>query len=150
MLQGRLHILVSKVWSRRQPWATKAGEEHSATRTHIVSISHVESKENTKQRIKTLQKELQNDTFSTLLLMSAFPFSISAISSLIERRASQNLSSSAYNTRIGSLEFFMGHVIEKSMLMWWKRFVVTLLSLSVGSIMSVPGTGHDMVGAWNP
>ena len=26
----------------------------------------------------------------------------------------------------------------------------TLLSDSVGSIMSVPETGHDMVGAWKP
>ena len=26
----------------------------------------------------------------------------------------------------------------------------TLLSDSVGSTMSVPGTGHDMVGAWKP
>jgi hypothetical protein len=31
-----------------------------------------------------------------------------------------------------------------------KLGMLTLLSLSVGSIISVPGTGHDMVGPWNP
>ena len=30
------------------------------------------------------------------------------------------------------------------------RLWPTLLSDSVGSIMSVPETGHDMVGAWKP
>ena len=54
---------------------------------------------------------------SGLSLESNFPETTSSISRLIEIIASQNLSSS------------------------------TSASLSVGSIISVPGTGHDIVGA---
>src|SRR5947208_1430874 len=57
---------------------------------------------------------------SKLSCRSASPLSISRISSRIEIIASQNLSSSSFR------------------------------SLSVGSIISVPGTGNDTVGAWKP
>jgi hypothetical protein len=53
-------------------------------------------------------------------LRSARPSSISRISSRIAIIASQKRSSSSFG------------------------------SLSVGSIMSVPMTGHDIVGAWKP
>lgn len=59
-------------------------------------------------------------TFSGLILGSMRPSSMSAISCRMLIMASQNLSSSA------------------------------LSSDSVGSTMSVPATGQDMVGAWNP
>src|SRR5664279_4836854 len=58
--------------------------------------------------------------FSGLLLRSIAPLSIAAISVRIAIIASQNRSSSA------------------------------LFSLSVGSTISVPGTGNDIVGAWKP
>lgn len=45
--------------------------------------------------VKLLVSGEEDLTFRTLLLISAFPFSIWAISSLIEIRASQNLSNSA-------------------------------------------------------
>src|SRR6185437_33074 len=57
---------------------------------------------------------------SGLFNRSAFPSSMSRISSRIAISASQNRSSSAFD------------------------------SLSVGSIISVPATGNDTVGAWNP
>src|SRR5689334_5476473 len=57
---------------------------------------------------------------SGLFARSIWPLSIAAISARIEIIASQNRSSSA------------------------------LLSLSVGSTISVPGTGNDIVGAWKP
>jgi hypothetical protein len=57
---------------------------------------------------------------SGLLARSMAPLSIAAISARIAIIASQKRSSSALD------------------------------SLSVGSIMSVPGTGNDMVGAWKP
>src|SRR5712671_4871224 len=56
----------------------------------------------------------------TLSCLSAAPLSISLISSRIEIIASQKRSSSSFD------------------------------SLSVGSIISVPGTGNDTVGAWKP
>src|SRR5690606_6433732 len=55
-----------------------------------------------------------------LFTLSDFPFSMLAISSRIAIRASQNRSSSALD------------------------------SDSVGSTISVPATGNDTVGAWNP
>src|SRR5678816_2411106 len=57
---------------------------------------------------------------SGLLVRSSWPASIAAISCRIAIIASQNRSSSALD------------------------------SLSVGSTMSVPGTGNDIVGAWKP
>src|SRR5512146_1812322 len=56
--------------------------------------------------------------FRGLLSLSLSPLATAAISPWMDASASQNRSSSA------------------------------LVSLSVGSIMSVPGTGKDMVGAW--
>src|SRR6185312_865500 len=58
--------------------------------------------------------------FNGLSFRSAIPNSISLISSRIEISASQNRSSSAFD------------------------------SLSVGSIISVPATGNETVGAWKP
>ena len=58
--------------------------------------------------------------FRTLSVRSAIPSSISRISSRMEIRASQKRSSS------------------------------DLSSLSVGSIISVPATGNETVGAWKP
>ena len=58
--------------------------------------------------------------FSRLPARGAAPLSISAISSRMAIIASQKRSSSAFD------------------------------SLSVGSIISVPGTGNDIVGAWKP
>ncbi len=57
---------------------------------------------------------------STLSALSARPSSMARISARIAMSASQNRSSSAFD------------------------------SLSVGSIISVPATGKDMVGAWKP
>jgi hypothetical protein len=55
-----------------------------------------------------------------IVVLGSVPFAMSAISPRIPTRASANRSSSALD------------------------------SLSVGSIMSVPGTGNEIVGAWNP
>ena len=56
----------------------------------------------------------------TLSLGSARPLTTASISSRIASMASQNRSSSSFG------------------------------SLSVGSIITVPGTGNETVGAWNP
>lgn len=65
-------------------------------------------------------EEAANGTLRGLMRESILPSSMSAISCRIPSRASQNRSISA------------------------------LSSDSVGSIIKVPATGHDMVGAWNP
>jgi len=84
------------------------------------------------------------------LWISALPFSISAISSLMEISASQNLSNSAckgYRTT-GTQYVRKGEEEQHEMKKGEESTTnLTLLSLSVGSIISVPGTGHDIVGA---
>lgn len=67
----------------------------------------------------------------------------------MEIRASQNLSSSACN----DIVFIKLDTKQlKKKIIQGLSFLEdhTLLSLSVGSIISVPGTGHDIVGPWNP
>lgn len=67
----------------------------------------------------------------------------------MEIRASQNLSNSACKY----MNFVRKREREKEKDLTENGLLTshhTLLSLSVGSIMSVPGTGHDIVGPWNP
>lgn len=73
-----------------------------------------------RKRARIALRYMQRRTFNTLLSRLVTPFSIWRTSSRMATMASQKRSSSA------------------------------LVSLSVGSIMSVPDTGQDMVGAWKP
>lgn len=80
-------------------------------------------------------------SFSILNLSNFFPNGDESITEPIELRLHKIV-----NTEVREREE------EYRMLLGRKIFgeSYTLLSLSVGSIMSVPGTGHDIVGAWNP
>lgn len=90
MLQGMQHTPSSTVSSIGQPSREMPDEEHPYRNTLFFS------NDLTCSNVSLLRfTEMITITFKTLLLISALPFSISAISSLIDMRASQNLSSSA-------------------------------------------------------
>lgn len=101
--RGRLHILENMVLSICLPWVVMVGEELPAFYFSVSlqnSISTWKSWTSVSMQLSTTvvshKKSMELAlTLRTLLLASTFPFSICAISSLMEIRASQNLSISA-------------------------------------------------------
>lgn len=112
MVQGKLHILWSMVLSTYQPWVVVVDEVLPTIFLISIIIPNI-----------TLEQIIQNSqnlviviiTMMTLLLMSTVPFSISAISCLMEIKASQNLSNSAYNSKIPHVMLYKMKGKEKTL-----------------------------------